>query len=255
MNNNVNIDGTPLPRHSLQSTAHYGQNNINLSRWMHNIPYSLDNEGATTNEFVNREQLRNHLYMGSGYDCVEFDRGSTWTRFIKSFKRKYGRACHTMWTPTRNIFLSLGFVGNDHTVVEQQDLQQSLLSHVMISSTNYQGINEGTGKLKCGGKVFWHNFTLSLAATGLMLVTALEPVLLRVLSYQIFVDKQHDYRYVLSQVFGLCHLPLAVGSGLWYFISYPKTTKESANIPKVRVCSFRGKFYSHGEAFRDRYFL
>jgi len=142
---------------------------------------------------------------------VEFDRGDTWTRFKTSLSRKKARAWGRITLTFTTFVRSCGFL------VDEIDTDRVMEE----SGTNIP--------VEC-----WpHNVKLGCAIVCLTLVTALEPVLLKVMSDHAIVDELRDYRYLLAQLLVLSHLPLAVGSGLWYACKHHITTKESCAFPKL----------------------
>ncbi|GBG24862.1 Crt-like 3 [Hondaea fermentalgiana] len=78
-----------------------------------------------------------------------------------------------------------------------------------------------------------HNIQLFLAVVALICVTALEPVLLKVMADHTMVDELRDYRYVLAQLLMLTHVPLAIGSAIWYSCKYSRNAMESCDFPKT----------------------
>jgi len=78
-----------------------------------------------------------------------------------------------------------------------------------------------------------HNVLLAFGIVSLVVVTALEPILIKVMADHAIVDELRDYRYVLAQLLILSHVPLAIGSAIWYACKYSLNAAESCDFPKT----------------------
>lgn len=156
-------------------------------------------------------------------DGIEFDRGNCCAKFQQSAKRRVRRVWHVSKVASINLLRACGFMVDhiDAIRASQHDDYMELDS------------DEGGPPEEPASVVFWHNLKLALAIVALICVTALEPVLLKVMADHTMVDELRDYRYVLAQLLMLTHIPLAIGSAIWYACKYSRPALESCDFPKT----------------------
>mmetsp|Transcript_2868 Transcript_2868/g.4119 ORF Transcript_2868/g.4119 Transcript_2868/m.4119 type:complete len:651 (-) Transcript_2868:382-2334(-) len=172
-----------------------------------------------------RRPLTARYSEGAGYsrlyDGIEFDRGSKWERFQRWVTKRWSR----WWD--RLLWMCIASVRSCGFMVDGVDAIRA------TQRGSADRAEEDPGDLSPESIVLRHNVKLGVACICLVFATALEPILLKVMTDHAKIDDQRDYRYVLAQLLILSHVPLALGSLLFYAWQHSRTTLESCDFPKT----------------------
>jgi len=150
---------------------------------------------------------RTYMRLDEG---IEFDRGSKREQCLRWTKRRYESLRFNIRMILVRGLRACGFVLD------------------YIDAARVLRIENVESRLE---QMHYHNLFLALAGCCLIVVTALEPVILKIMA-----DHSQtvggDYRYILAQLLTLLHIPLCVGSAIWYSCKNSTTALESCDFPK-----------------------